>query len=172
MATEGAGAAYAAPGQRADVLALARLGYLLKHAYLSYSGLSAAALAPSGIDGRELAALTLLRSSAPLSQQDVARRLGIDRTTMVALIDGLERKNLVQRHPDPGDRRRNIAALTAAGRATVTEATRAADEAERRFLEPLGEDGGQCFKDALRSLLDAAGPDGRDRNEAGEADRR
>lgn len=148
-------AADAGPGLRPGISGLARLGYLLKHAYLSFSGLSAAALAPYGIDGRELAVLTLLSRSAPLSQLQVARRLGIDRTTMVALIDGLERKNLVERHPDPGDRRRNIAALTAAGHETVTEATRAADEAERRFLEPLGEDGGQRFKDDLRSLLDA-----------------
>lgn len=148
-------AADGGPGLRPGTSGLARLGYLLKHAYLSFSGLSAAALAPYGIDGRELAVLTLLSRSAPLSQLQVARRLGIDRTTMVALIDGLERKNLVERHPDPDDRRRNIAALTAAGHETVTEATRAADEAERRFLEPLGEDGGQRFKDDLHSLLDA-----------------
>jgi DNA-binding MarR family transcriptional regulator len=162
VATEAAGAASAAPGQRADVLALARLGYLLKHAYLSYSGLSAAALAPYGIDGRELAALTLLRSSAPLSQQDVARRLGIDRTTMVALIDALEGKNLVVRRPDPKDRRRNIVELTPAGHETLTGATRAADDAERRFLESLGPSGAQAFKNALRTLLRTSSPSRQD----------
>jgi DNA-binding MarR family transcriptional regulator len=147
------------PGQRQDALAYVRLGYLLKHAQLSYSGLAASALAPFGIDGRELAVLAFLSRSDVMSQQEVARRLGIDRTTMVALIDGLERKNLVERHPDPDDRRRNIAALTAGGRETVAAATRAADEAERRFLEPLGEAGARRFKDDLRSLLGAAEPD-------------
>jgi DNA-binding MarR family transcriptional regulator len=110
-------------------------------------------LAPHGIDGRELAVLTALGGPEPPSQQEAARRLGIDRTTMVALVDELERKNLVQRRPHPDDRRKNIVELTAAGRATLAEAGRAADDAERRFLEPLGKAEAERFKNALHTLL-------------------
>lgn len=141
------------PGQHPGAPRPARLGFLLKHAQLSFAGLAGAALAPYGIDGRELAVLASLGGQQLLSQQEVARRLGIDRTTMVALIDGLERKSLVQRRPLPDDRRKNIVELTAAGRETLAGATRAADDAERRFLEPLGEAGAERFKDALRALL-------------------
>lgn len=73
-----------------------RLGYLLKHANLRLSELVGAALAPYGIDGREFAVLALLDSPVPMSQLDAARRLGIDRTTMVAMVDALERKDLVR----------------------------------------------------------------------------
>src|ERR1044071_5902178 len=83
--------------------------------------LSAAALAPFGITGRQLAVLLAIDSQAPLSQQEAAGRLGVDRTTMVALIDELEAKELVQRKQDPADRRKNVVALTAAGRATLRE---------------------------------------------------
>jgi len=141
------------PAQQPGALVPARLGFLLKHAHLSFAGLAGAALAPYGIDGRELAVLTSLGGQQLLSQQEVARRLGIDRTTMVALIDGLARKNLVERRPLPDDRRKNIVELTAAGRETLAGATRAADDAERRFLEPLGEAGADRLRDALRVLL-------------------
>jgi DNA-binding MarR family transcriptional regulator len=130
-----------------------RVGFLLKHAQLGYAGLATAALAPYGIDGRELAVLTLLAGQDLLSQQELAHDLGIDRTTMVALIDGLETKNLVERRPHPSDRRKNIVELTAVGRRTLADAARAADDAERRFLGPLGEEGATQFKTALRTLL-------------------
>ncbi len=141
----------------ADALARARLGFLLKHVQLGYAAVAGTALAPYGIDGRELAVLSFLAQQSLLSQQEVAHRLGVDRTTMVALIDGLEHSGLVERHPHPDDRRKNIVALTAAGRETMAGAARAAGDAERRFLEPLGETGAQQLKDALRALLDSAG---------------
>src|SRR5215217_6294704 len=115
-----------------------RLGYLLKHAQLSYFEQSTAALAPFGIDGRELAVLTRLDGPDPLSQQEVAARLGVDRTTMVALVDALERKGLVERRAHPTDRRKNAVALTGAGQRTLTAAGAAADAAQQRFLAPLG----------------------------------
>lgn len=77
--------------------------------------------------------------------QPRARRLGSSsgagRTTMVALLDGLEAKGLVKRHPHPGDRRRNLVELTTSGRRALRKATEASDGAERRFLAPLGETG-------------------------------
>ena len=38
--------------------------------------------------------------------------LGVDRTSMVALLDTLERQRIVARRPSEQDRRRNIIALT------------------------------------------------------------
>ncbi|HEX6470676.1 MAG TPA: MarR family transcriptional regulator [Streptosporangiaceae bacterium] len=130
-----------------------RLGFLLKHAQLRLSELSTAALAPYGITGRHLAVLSVLASGELLSQQEAARRLAIDRTTMVALIDELERKRLVTRHPHPDDRRKNVVDLTAAGREVHEEATRASDEAERRFLAPLDDVAAGRLRDALRILV-------------------
>ena len=129
-----------------------RLGYLLKHAQQRMAELSAAALAPFGINGRELAVLLAIDSQAPLSQQEAARRLGVDRTTMVALIDELEGKQLVQRRQDLADRRKNVVALTPAGRSTLRKAGKASDEAERRFLAPLTGDEAAQVREALRRV--------------------
>jgi DNA-binding MarR family transcriptional regulator len=130
-----------------------RLGFLLKHAQLRLAELSGAALAPYGINGRHLGVLTVLASGELLSQQEAARRLAIDRTTMVALIDELERKRLVTRHPHPDDRRKNVVDLTAAGREVFDRATRASDDAERRFLAPLDDVTARRLKEALRLLV-------------------
>jgi DNA-binding MarR family transcriptional regulator len=129
-----------------------RLGYLLKHAQLQLAELTASAMAPFGITGRQLAVLIAVDSRAPLSQQEVARRLGVDRTTMVLLIDELENKGLVQRRRDPDDRRKNVVVLTDAGRATLREASRASDEAERLFLGPLSGDKATQLRRALRAI--------------------
>jgi DNA-binding MarR family transcriptional regulator len=134
-----------------------RLGFLLKHAQIQLAGLSEPALRPLGIIGRELAVLSVLADGGSLSQHQAARRLAIDRTTMVALLDGLQDKGLVERHPHPGDRRRNVVELTAKGHQVMDEALRATHDAERRFLAPLGDAEARRFRRALQTLI-AAGP--------------
>jgi DNA-binding MarR family transcriptional regulator len=133
-----------------------RLGFLLKHAQLELAGISEPALAPLGISGRELAVLSVLAHGESLSQHQAARRLAIDRTTMVALLDGLEGKGLVERRPHPGDRRRNVVELTPSGRKVLDKALQATRDAERQFLAPLGDAGGQRLRDALRTLISPA----------------
>ena len=137
-----------------DALA-SRLGYLLKYAQQALATSAAPALAPFGIDGRELAVLAVLGAASPLSQQEAAEQLGIDRTTMVAMVDTLERKDLVQRRRSPLDRRKNIVELTPAGRACLEGAGQARDRAEQEFLAPLGAEAGP-FVRALQILVSAA----------------
>jgi DNA-binding MarR family transcriptional regulator len=129
-----------------------RLGYLLKHAQSALAEHTGPALAPWGINGRELAVLTVLGAGEPLAQQQAGARLGVDRTTMVALVDELERKGLVERRPDAADRRRNLVHLTAAGRDAFEQGGRASLEAEQKFLAALDPD----EPDRLRSMLKRA----------------
>src|SRR4051794_38375173 len=126
-----------------------RLGYLLKHAQLRLTEHTAAALAPLGISGRDLAVLTVLGETATIVQQHAAGRLGVDRTTMVDLVDALEARDLVARRTDPADRRRNLVQLTDKGRHVLAEGERAYREAEDLFLAGL--DGGEAAR--VRALL-------------------
>lgn len=130
-----------------------RLGYLLKHAGLRLGELTGPALEPYAIDGREFAVLSVLRTREPLSQLAAAQRLGIDRTTMVALLDGLERKRLVARRPHPDDRRKNAVELTGHGREVLESATRAVEAAEEAFLAPLPGDDARALRDLLDRLV-------------------
>ncbi|MFI6732879.1 MarR family winged helix-turn-helix transcriptional regulator [Nonomuraea sp. NPDC050451] len=130
-----------------------RLGYLLKHANLRLSELTGPALEPYEIDGREFGVMSVLRTQEPLSQLEAAQRLGIDRTTMVALLDGLERKKLVGRRPHPADRRKNMVELTDHGREVLEAATRAVGVAEEEFLAGLPEEDRRLFRDLLDRLV-------------------
>lgn len=137
-----------------------RLGYLLKHAQQRMAELNGQALAPYDINGRELAVLVVLAGRGPASQQQAAQRLGIDRTTMVALLDTLQNKGLVSRHPHADDRRRNVVDLTEAGRDTLRRAVPAADAAERQFLAPLGSRDAERLRDSLQAIIRHGGLDG------------
>ena len=126
---------------------------LLKHAQLELSRRSAQVLEPLGVTGREVAVLMAVDGDEPQSQQQVAARMRIDRTTMVALVDELERKRLLERRPDPADRRRNVVALTKRGRRTLERARTATQAVERGLLSDKQ-------RARLRTLLrDVAFPD-------------
>ena len=127
----------------------ARLTYLLKRALVDLEDLHAEHLAPVGVSGRELGVLLLLDGPDATSQQQVAGRLGVDRTTMVGLLDGLEAKGLVARQADAEDRRRNVLELTEDGHTALARAVRASDEAERQLLAELDD----AESAQLRTLL-------------------
>ncbi len=104
---------------------------------------------PYGITGRQCAVLIAVDDREPRSQQEVAARLGVDRTTMVTLIDELEAKALVDRRADPADRRKNVVALTAAGRETLTGSLAATEAVERDFLAALSPADAATFRRLL-----------------------
>ena len=133
----------------------ARLTYRLKRALVNLETLHEQHLAPSGVNTRELAVLQFLDGREPESQQQAAARLGIDRTTMVGLLDSLEGKDLVARRPDTEDRRRNVVVLTDAGQAKLQEATQASDTAEQELLAPLDEREAAQFRALLERVTDA-----------------
>ena len=112
-------------------------------------------MAPVGVSGRELAVLLLLDDRDPGSQQQAAGRLGVDRTTMVGLLDGLKAKGLVARHADAGDRHRNVLELAGNGETALVRVVRTSDEAERQLLAELDD----AESAQLRTLLTRLAPD-------------
>lgn len=86
--------------------------------------------------------------SAPSPMRELARRLGMDASNLTGVVDRLEERGLVERRPDPGDRRVRQLALTPEG-----ERLRRALEARLMSAPPLlaGLSAGQ--RRALRDLL-------------------
>lgn len=68
------------------------------------------------VSASELFALHELDAGEDLSQQDLAHRLRLDKSTVSRLLAGLERQGLVARHRDPHNRRLVRLSLTAAGK--------------------------------------------------------
>ena len=72
---------------------------------------------------------------------------------MTNRIDRLESEGLVRRLPDPGDRRRVLVELTAAGRKLVDQATEARFEAAAEALRALDRGQRRQLGGLLRNLL-------------------
>jgi len=83
------------------------------------------------------------------SQLALGRQLGVDRTVMTYLIDELQAAGLVERRPDPADRRARRVVLTEAGGARLCDLERRLREAEQHVLAPLTPE----EQDVLRGLL-------------------
>ncbi len=129
------------------------LGYLLKHAHLALEGYTDAALARFGITSRDLGALRVIAGGKARSQQEVAGVLGVDRTSMVALLDALEQAGIVVRRPSEGDRRRNVIELTKFGREMFLDAEQVALAVEKDFAGILGDKGASDLRRSLRALV-------------------
>lgn len=89
------------------------------------------------LSGRHFGCLTVIIDEGPLSQQELGDRMGIDRTTIVAVVDELERAGLVERRRNPSDRRAYALEATGAGREWQSNARKAVLDAERELLAPL-----------------------------------
>jgi DNA-binding MarR family transcriptional regulator len=135
-----------------------RLGPLLGRAHDAHRRLSLEALAPLGLSVKAVGAMTVLEAEGPLSQRRLAERQGIDRTTMVAVVDELERLGAVERRRNPGDRRANALRLTASGRRLLALARTAVAGAEEAFLAPLTESEQRRLRAALRLLVESGPP--------------
>ena len=91
-----------------------------------------------GQSSARMEALAAIMNSPPLSAQvDIARRLRIEGPTMTRMLDMLEADGLVERLPDPGDRRTKQLRLTAEGEKALEEIFVIADEMRGRLLDGM-----------------------------------
>jgi DNA-binding MarR family transcriptional regulator len=134
---------------------LERPGALLVIAARTGQERANARLAPLGLSVRMCGVLNLLADQGPLSQHEIGQLLSIDRTTMVDLIDQLERDGIVNRGRNPHDRRSHAVALTPSGRAKQKRALQAFNGAVDDFFAPLSPPERRQFADMLRRLLGA-----------------
>jgi DNA-binding MarR family transcriptional regulator len=98
---------------------------------------------------------TLRRGGEPytLAPTALARWMMLSSAAMTNRVDRLEAAGLVERRPDPGDRRGVLVALTPDGKRVVDAAVADHVENERRLLEPLTAEDQQTLNALLRKLL-------------------
>jgi DNA-binding MarR family transcriptional regulator len=102
---------------------------------------------PGGPRGYQV--LAACGREGPRTQLALAGRLGLDRTVMTYLLDDLQKADLVERRPDPADRRARRVELTENGHAELCRLAGALAEAEERLLDRLDAD----ERGTLRHLL-------------------
>ncbi|GAB2868250.1 MarR family transcriptional regulator [Actinocorallia aurea] len=111
-----------------------------------------------GLDGPEFDVLAALRGSGgegTLTAGELLRASTVTSGAITNRIDKLVRKGLVERAPDPADRRSVVVALTGPGRALVDDMLGGYFAAEQRIIESLPDP--DSLAAALRTLLVSLG---------------
>jgi MarR family transcriptional regulator for hemolysin len=82
----------------------------------------------------------ILNMPDPKSQTDVARRLRVEAATVTRMVDILGKEGLVERTPDPNDRRVNLLSISPKGEAVLEEIFRVYDRMRNHLLQDLSAD--------------------------------
>ncbi len=135
---------------RARALHRSRIGALLRLAARNAVAATNAALANQGLTHPQLEVLAGVAASPGEDQLGIASRLGMDRSTMATLAQGLEESGLLVRTAGT-DRRRKLLRLGPAGQGRLNRGLAAAGKAETALLALLGEDG-VALRHALETL--------------------
>ena len=114
-----------------------RVPFLLFRASQASLSMANQMLADIGLCARQAGILTMVTELQPMTQKALADALGIDRTTMVGLLDDLEDKGYVARQRHPRDRRAFLVHPTDSGRTAKVAAVRILDQQQHVFLAPL-----------------------------------
>jgi DNA-binding MarR family transcriptional regulator len=127
------------------------LGYSLKRAQLKVFEDFLRCVAPLQLTPAQFSVLLLLEKNPGRNQTEIASTLGILRPNFVAMLDGLESRDLCTRIRSPNDRRSHILVLTDKGRAVLARAKKLVSaKHEARLNELLG----PANRAALLSMLD------------------
>ena len=129
---------------------------------------TAAALESLGITTALFSVLNYLLSRESAIQQEIGTAIGIDASTMVSLIDELERAGLAKRRPHPRDRRAREVVITSKGRRTVERGRALAREVEDAVLRGLSSTERRQLVKLLRKALSSAPPQPLWRSEEGD----
>jgi MarR family transcriptional regulator, lower aerobic nicotinate degradation pathway regulator len=113
------------------------------------------ALAGQEIRTKHATVLAIIDAEGPMSQRALCRRLRIDKSPMVGLVDDLERLGLAERRRSDADRRVRDIHLTARGRAAVERILELADEENERTFGVLDDDEREQLHGLLLKVAEA-----------------
>ncbi len=115
------------------------------------------ALRAHHVDLRHLAVLGHLAEAGPAAQRTLVDRLQMDKSSMVYVVDELERQALVTRRRDAQDRRRYAVEITAEGRTRLADATTTAARTMADLTTPLSPADQQQLHALLTRFIEHAG---------------
>lgn len=129
------------------------LTWLLHRAAQHLRGLTSEQAERIGLQMREYIILGALSITADLTQAELGKVLGLDKTTLTSQLDRLESNGLIERHSHPGDRRLRIPVITAAGSAICAEVSEACAAVESDVLADFKPEQIQMFRRMLVAII-------------------
>jgi DNA-binding MarR family transcriptional regulator len=129
------------------------LGYALFKTAVRMKTKMADLISPYGIIPAQIGIIMILKESGPMNQMTLGESMGVDKATMVKLIDGLEEQKLIKRTTPPEDRRAKLISLTEKGMKVQVAVLEKSKLMEADFLSPLSATEKKAFRTILDKLL-------------------
>ena len=105
-----------------------------------------------GLSGGQWKVILVLSIQNGLAQKDLAERIFVDSTTLVPIIDGMEKKGLIERKTDPKDRRNNNVFLTAKSEPFVDPIIEIILRMRKIFFKNISEDDLEFTRNTLKKI--------------------
>lgn len=114
-------------------------------------------LRPLGFAMSHLPVLRALAEGGALSQKELARVARVEQQTMAELLTRMERAGLVEREPNPDDKRGSLTSLSRTAKARFSKAAKALHEGERQAMAGFSDDEKALFMQFLRRVMQNLG---------------
>lgn len=141
------------PGDKAP----SHLGFLLSQVGIYASQQFAEAIAEAEIHPPLFRVLNVVDAAEGESQHKIGDAIQVPPSRMVAIVDELEERGLIERRPHPGDRRVRALFLTAKGRRVLEKGRKIAMAHEKRLTRGLTKKEGEELAGLLRKLAASQG---------------
>lgn len=129
-----------------------QVGHLLRRAHQRATQIFLETFEDSGLTPTQWAALARLGEEGAASQNHLGRLTAMDPATVQGVIQRLEKRGLIDREPDPDDRRRTRLKLSAEGAELVARHSAAGVKVSALTLAPLTTEEATTFLELLRKL--------------------
>jgi DNA-binding MarR family transcriptional regulator len=114
-------------------------------------------LARHGVTMWGYVVLTALRDTPMRTQAALAASIGADKTRVIPVLDDLQRRGLIEREPDPADRRVRLLGLTEAGRRLQRDVRAEIRAGEKELLAGIPPADSAAFLRTLTAFAEGAG---------------
>lgn len=132
-------------------------GYLLTFIAEHASDRFERAVAAHGIRSRHASVLVVIDAEGPMSQRALGRRLRIDKSPMVGVLDDLERLRLAERRRSDSDRRIQAVHLTAKGRRVLAACEKAVADFEATMMKGFSKSDRATLLNVVKSAVQNLG---------------
>ncbi|GGL17699.1 hypothetical protein Sme01_73060 [Sphaerisporangium melleum] len=127
--------------------------WLLHRAAQRMRGATGEVAEQHGLSLRDYIVLSALDKAPGLTQGELGKSLGLDKTTLMSQLDRLERRGLVVRHSNARDRRLRIPVITDDGEAVRSKVADACAAVEASVLDGFGQDQVQALRHMLFAIV-------------------
>jgi DNA-binding MarR family transcriptional regulator len=138
------------PGDRAP----STLAFLLSQVGIHAARQFAERIAEVDLQPPLFRVLNLVDAAEGQSQQAIGEAVEVPPSRMVALVDELEQRGLVERRPDPADRRVRALFLTAKGRRTLARGREIAKQHEKDLTRGMAAADRKLLTELLQKMVD------------------